>query len=75
MECRISNQGNKILVDIEREFLVQVLGETKVFVKVKPKAHKHQDEEESWDYALTEDELSDLNPDFLESSSTSRSKD
>lgn len=73
LECRISNQGSKILVDIEREFLVQVVGETKVFVKVKPKGFKFDDEDESWDYAVTEDELSDLNPDFLESSS--RSKD
>ncbi len=74
LECRIANQGNKILVDIEREFMVQVVGETKIYVKVKPRGFKHHDDE-SWDYAVTEDELSDLKPDFLESSSSSRSKD
>ncbi|WP_047981197.1 outer spore coat protein CotE [Ornithinibacillus contaminans] len=72
LECRISNQGAKILVDIEREFLVQVLGETKILVRVNTKEVKFE-EEESWDYAVTEDELTDLNPDFLESSN--RNKD
>src|SRR5690606_30367770 len=75
LECRISNKGNKILVDIEREFMVQVVGETKIFVKVKPRGYKHHDDDESWDYAVTEDELGNLNPDFLESSSASREKD
>ncbi|MUK89835.1 outer spore coat protein CotE [Ornithinibacillus sp. L9] len=73
LECKISNQGHKILVEIEREFLVQVVGDTKVYVKVDPKGVKVNNDDEEWDFAVTDDELSEIDPEFLESSS--RSKD
>ncbi|MFD2045725.1 outer spore coat protein CotE [Ornithinibacillus salinisoli] len=74
LECKISNQGHKIHVEIEREFLVQVLGDTKVYVKVDPKGFKYDDDDE-WDYAVTDDELKEIDPDFLESANKVRTKD
>ena len=38
LECKIANNGHKIIVEVEREFVVHVIGETKVYVKVSPKA-------------------------------------
>ena len=35
-EAVISPNGNKIIVHVEREFLVEVIGETKVCVLVNP---------------------------------------
>ena len=41
LECKIED-GGKIAVDIEREFTVNVIGETKVQVKVEPpRSHGH----------------------------------
>lgn len=36
LQCKIEKHGNKIAVEIEREFVVKVIGETKVNVKVSP---------------------------------------
>jgi spore coat protein E len=67
LECKIAKTGNKIIVEVEREFIVQVIGETKIIVKVDPKRGKLEDEEEeSWDFELTDEELSDVDPDFLD---------
>lgn len=67
LECKIVEKGNKVVVEIEREFLVQVIGETKIWVKVDPKGHhNHVDDDDEWDFELTDDELSDVNPDFLD---------
>ncbi|MFA1822200.1 outer spore coat protein CotE [Virgibacillus oceani] len=68
LECKISNKGNKIIVEVEREFLVQVIGETKISVKVTRKAKKDDedfDESSGWDFELTDEELSDVEPEFL----------
>lgn len=64
LECKITNQGNKIVVEIEREFLVQIIGDTKVFVKVNP-GGSHHDDDDDWDIDVSDDELDDINPDFL----------
>ena len=53
----------KIKVDVEREFLVEVVGETKVCVKVDPEGKVYDDEE--WDLAISDDELDSIDPDFL----------
>src|SRR5690625_631688 len=66
LECKIVKKGHKIEVEIEREFLVQVIGETKIWVKVDPAGH-HHDHDDDWDFEVTEDELSDVDPDFLSS--------
>lgn len=63
LECKISKKGHKIDVEIEREFIVKIIGETKIYVKVNPEGHKHHSDD--WDYEVTDGELSDVNPDFL----------
>ena len=66
LECEISKQGNKLTAEIERELIVHVIGETKVFVRVDPKgiAWGEQDDEE-WNIEFTDEELSEVDPDFL----------
>ena len=39
LQCKIEEQGNRIAVEVEREFDVKVIGETKVNVKVSPTRH------------------------------------
>jgi len=48
LECEISKCGQKILVEVERGFVVKLLGETKVFVKVEP--HYHHEHHEHHDH-------------------------
>lgn len=63
LECNIVKHGNKVAVEIEREFIVKIIGETKVYVKVDPKRHKsHADHKDDWNVAFTDDELSNINP-------------
>jgi spore coat protein E len=62
LECLISD-GNKMVVHVEREFVVEVLGETKVVVHVYPEKH-HADDD--WDYDVDDEDFEDLNPDFLD---------
>ncbi|HEY4552807.1 MAG TPA: outer spore coat protein CotE [Bacillaceae bacterium] len=63
VEAVISKNGNKILVNSEREFLVEVIGETKVCVAI------HQDDchcdDDNWDDELDDKEFEEINPDFL----------
>jgi spore coat protein E len=60
LEVTISPNGNKIIVQAEREHLAEVIGETKVCVHVNP--HGCDDDEE-WEEL--DDEFEDLNPEFL----------
>jgi len=69
LECNISKKGHKINVEVEREFLVQVIGETKIFVRVDPKGYASFDDEDDWHLKVTDDELSNVNPNFLHSKS------
>lgn len=57
LECKIKKSGQKIVADIEREFRVKVIGETKIYVKV---SHDHKHHKDDWDYKLTDAELSDI---------------
>ncbi len=62
LEATISPNGNKVVVQVEREFLAEVVGETKVCVAVNPDGC----EDEDWDCDDVDDEeFEDLNPDFL----------
>jgi len=65
LECKIEKKGHKITVEIERGFIVKVIGETKVYVKVDPSEYHHDHDDEDWDFELTDDELRDVNPDFI----------
>lgn len=63
LECKIESKGSKMLVEAEREFIVKVIGETKVFVRVDQKAIEHHDHD--WDTSISDEELSEVNPDFI----------
>lgn len=64
LEATISPNGNKVVVQVEREFLAEVIGETKVCVKVYPEACE-EDIEEIEDVDIDDAEFEDLEPDFL----------
>jgi len=67
VECQISKQGNKLTAEIERELIVHVIGETKVYVKVDPSGSDWiASDDEDWNIELTDEELSDVDPDFLD---------
>lgn len=63
IEAVISKKGNKIIVTTEREFLVEVIGETKVVVEVH--YDKLASNDEDWSIDLDSAELEEINPDFL----------
>ncbi|MUV39884.1 Spore coat protein [Lentibacillus sp. JNUCC-1] len=65
LECSISKDDHKINVEVEREFIVQVIGDTKIYVKVAPKEYAHEEDDDEWDFELTDDELKDVNPNFF----------
>ncbi|TXL67757.1 outer spore coat protein CotE [Cerasibacillus terrae] len=65
LECEISKKGDQIKVDTEREFIVQVIGETKVYVKVDPEGNNYVDDDDAWDFAVVDEELEDVDPNFL----------
>lgn len=62
IECLISPDGEKISVHVEREFLVEIIGETKLSVMI---AEHASHDEESWEFDVDDDELEEINPDFL----------
>ncbi|KKB71769.1 MULTISPECIES: outer spore coat protein CotE [Bacillus] len=63
LEVTISPNGNKVVVQAEREFLSEVVGETKVVVEVNSE-WTESDEEEAWEEELDE-ELEEINQEFL----------
>ena len=63
VECVISSNGDKIKVHVEREFIVEVIGETKVFVAVYPEQCDSEDDQ--WGLDVEDEDFEDLDPDFL----------
>lgn len=63
LECTIASHDQKIVAEVEREFLVEVIGDTKVTVKVDPSGIVVDDDD--WDIELRDDEFESLDPDFL----------
>lgn len=63
LEATISPNGNRIVVQVEKEFIAEIIGETKVCVKVNPEGCFEDDKD--WDCDVDDDEFEDLNPDFL----------
>ncbi|TGB04727.1 outer spore coat protein CotE [Halobacillus salinus] len=66
LEANISGNGQKIVVEVEREFIVDVIGETKLCVKVDPHGCDNDDD---YEYDLSSDDFSAIETDFLPSSS------
>lgn len=62
LEACISPCGENIIVHVEREFFVEVVGETKVCVAVNPEGCIENDDD--WG-GHDDDEFEDLDPDFL----------
>jgi spore coat protein E len=64
LEATISPNGNKVIVQVEREFVAEVIGETKVCVLV---SHDGCIEsiDKDWDCDIDDDDFEDLDPDFL----------
>ena len=66
VECVISPSGNSIIVNVEREFIVEVIGETKVCVAVYP--DKCDCKDEDWGVDVEDLDFEDLDADFLHES-------
>ncbi|WP_243386947.1 outer spore coat protein CotE [Bacillus kexueae] len=65
LEVTISPSGENIVVQVEREFLAEVIGETKVAVSINPEGLTTEDEEwDDWEEDL-EDEIEDLDPNLI----------
>ncbi|MCM3587231.1 outer spore coat protein CotE [Mesobacillus maritimus] len=64
IEAVISPNGNKIIVHVEREFMTEVIGETKVCVAINPDGCEDCDDDD-WGHDVDDEEFEDLNPDFL----------
>ncbi|TCT26688.1 spore coat protein E [Melghiribacillus thermohalophilus] len=65
LECKISENGHKVIVEVEREFLVEVIGETKIVAKIDP---DHSFDDEDFEIDDLEQELLDIEPESKESS-------
>lgn len=64
-EATISNSGSSVLVQVEREFLVEVIGETKVCVMVcAGGCDDYDDKDFNFDHD-NDDDFEDLDPDFM----------
>lgn len=64
-EATISNAGNSILVQVERDFQVEVIGETKVCVMVCPHGCDDDDDKEFGFDDDVDNDFEDLDPEFL----------
>jgi spore coat protein E len=60
LEATISPNGNKVVVQVEREFLVEVIGETKVCVAVTQDGC-----DDDFDFDVDDEDFEDLDPNFL----------
>ncbi|MEH7350359.1 outer spore coat protein CotE [Gottfriedia acidiceleris] len=60
LDAIISPNGNRFIVTVEKEVLVEVVGETKIVVLVSP--HGVHDDDDFFD---VDDEFEDLDPDFV----------
>lgn len=66
LEVTISPEGNKIIVQVEREFVAEVIGETKVCVAVNPEGCKDEHDHHQWGDDIDDEELDDLDTNFLD---------
>ena len=61
IDCQVSPSGHKIHVSVEREFLVEIVGETKLIVMVNDSG----EEDCTWESEVDDDELCEIDPDFI----------
>ncbi|WP_096199458.1 outer spore coat protein CotE [Bacillus sp. FJAT-45350] len=65
LEATISPNGSTVVVQVEREFLVEIIGETKVCVAVNPEGCIDEIEAADWQEQVDDEEFEDLDPNFL----------
>jgi spore coat protein E len=64
LEATISPNGNKVIVQVEREFVCEIIGETKVCVYVNPDGFDDENTRD-WEYDVDDENFEDLDPNFL----------
>ncbi|WP_078554551.1 outer spore coat protein CotE [Bacillus alkalicellulosilyticus] len=65
LEATVSPNGSTVVVQVEREFLVEVIGETKINVAVSPDGTIEELQPEDWAEQVDDEEFEDLDPNFL----------
>ncbi|MBJ6363630.1 outer spore coat protein CotE [Paenibacillus sp. GCM10012307] len=66
IEATISSNGTSVIIRVEREFVVEMIAETKVFVAVLPGGSDDLDGKD-FEYGLADDgDFEDLDPDLLD---------
>ncbi|HHY21263.1 MAG TPA: outer spore coat protein CotE, partial [Bacilli bacterium] len=65
LEATISPNQSTVVVQVEREFLVEVIGETKVKVAVSPDGIIQELEDDPVD-EISDEELDEINPNFMD---------
>ncbi len=62
LEACIAPCGHKVSVEVEKEFFVEVIGETKVCVAISPDG---QCDDDDWFFDADEEDFGEINPDFI----------
>ncbi|MBB5171992.1 outer spore coat protein CotE [Texcoconibacillus texcoconensis] len=65
LEALVEPNGYDVSVEVEREFIVEVVGETKISVYVNPDGVSDDWDEKIWDVDIEDEEFEDLDPNFL----------
>ncbi|SER59050.1 outer spore coat protein CotE [Salipaludibacillus aurantiacus] len=65
LEALIASNDRDVEVQVEKEFAVEVIGETKMTVQVNPNASVEEWDEEAWDDTIDDEEFEDLDTNFL----------
>lgn len=66
VDCTISEDGQCIHADVELELYVELIGETKLKVKVNPGFKDEDGFDDYWKYEVTDDELKEVDWHFLQ---------
>ncbi|MGM9926330.1 MAG: outer spore coat protein CotE [Bacillus sp. (in: firmicutes)] len=62
IEARIKQGGQEIEVEVEKEFFVEVIGETRVIVTLSPSGFSDDD---GWFSDVDDEEFENINPEFI----------
>lgn len=62
IEACITASGQKVEVEVEKEFFVEIIGETKICVAVSP---GNDCDDDDWFCDVDDDEFEEINPDFI----------
>ncbi|CAG9611223.1 Spore coat protein E [Bacillus rhizoplanae] len=65
LEAVISPNGNKMAVTVEREFVTEVVGETKICVSVNPDGCQEDDQQFEVEAEVDDNEFEELDPNFI----------